>query len=69
MNLNNNDINEPINFNFTNDVIDFTGYIHGSLLDTEQLSSNLLNGPTSGNSTSLINGVYNIPILIKFGQT
>ena len=67
--LNNNDINEPINFNFTNDVIDFPGYIHGSLLDTNQLSSNLLNGPTSGNSSSLINGVYNIPILIKFGQT
>jgi hypothetical protein len=65
--INTNDVSTPVNFNFTNDIIDFPGYISGSLLNIGQLSQELLNGPISGNSTSLVNGIYNVPILIKFG--
>ena len=65
--LNQNDINQPVNFNFQNDVFSFPGYIVGSLIDKQNLSNALLNG-VSGGFTDMVNGDYNIPILIRIGN-
>ena len=61
------DINRPVNFNFTNGVFSFPGHISGSLADKNNLSAELLNGPKVGIS-SVENGEYNIPILIKISS-
>jgi hypothetical protein len=61
------DPNEPFkifNFNFINDSFAIPAYIDGQLLGN--LSDNLKNGPTGG-LNNLINGLYNIPILINIG--
>ena len=71
-NLSANDVDGPQTFDFTNDVIDFPAWINGTLLDNGSgisLSESLLNGPKFGNSSQLVDGQYNIPILIKFGST
>lgn len=65
--LNQNDINQPVNFNFQNDVFSFPGYIVGSLIDKQNLSNALLNG-VAGGFTDMVNGDYNIPILIRIGN-
>jgi hypothetical protein len=62
-----NDVNRPVNFNFTNGTFSFPGYISGSLIDKNNLSNGLLNGPKTGIS-SVENGEYNIPILIKINS-
>lgn len=62
-----NDVNRPANFNFTNGTFAFPGYIGGSLVDKNNLSTELLNGPKAGIS-SVENGEYNIPILIKINS-
>lgn len=62
-----NDVNRPANFNFTNGVFAFPCYISGSLVDKSNLSNELLNGPKTGIS-SVENGDYNIPILIKISS-
>lgn len=63
-NINTNDINNPVTFNFSDDFLAFPGYIAGQL-NTPGLSASLNNGPTGG--SALVNGTYNIPILIKIG--
>jgi hypothetical protein len=63
--LNANDVNEPVNFNFLDDSLAFPGYIAGSLVDLPNLSDDLKNGPMDGHA--MVNGVYNVPILIKIG--
>lgn len=63
--LNNNDVNVPVNFNFSNDTLAFPGYISGSLVDLANLSDDLKNGPVDGHA--MVNGLYNVPILIKIG--
>ena len=62
---NNNVVNTPVNFNFSNDTLAFPGYINGSLVDLANLSDDLKNGPNDGHA--LVNGLYNVPILIKIG--
>lgn len=62
-----NDVNRSVNFNFTNGIFAFPGYVSGSLLDKNNLSSELLTGHKSGIS-SVENGEYNIPILIKISS-
>ena len=63
--LNNNDVNVPVNFNFSNDTLAFPGFIAGSLVDLANLSDDLKNGPNDGHA--MVNGLYNVPILIKIG--
>lgn len=63
--LNADDINSPVPFNFSNDTLAFPGYINGSLVDLANLSDDLKNGPVDGHA--LVNGLYNVPILIKLG--
>ena len=71
VNTNNNigDISSWVNFDFNNISFDFPLHISGNLLLDSSLSSddiNLLqNGPNVG-GTSLVNGYYDIPILVKF---
>lgn len=63
--LNNNDVNEAVAFNFANDTLAFPGFIAGSLIDLPNLSDDLKNGPVDGHA--LVNGLYNVPILIRIG--
>ena len=65
--LNQDDISEPVNFNFNYDKIMFPGFVKGSLSNKNLLSPSLLNGPTHG-INSVVNGDYNIPILIVFSD-
>ena len=65
--LNQNDINQPVSFNFENDILSFPGFIVGSLMDKQNLSNSLLNG-VSGGYSEMINGDYNVPILIRLGE-
>ena len=71
VNTNNNigDISSWVNFDFNNISFDFPLHISGNLLLDSSLSSddiNLLqNGPNVG-GTSLVNGYYDIHILVKF---
>jgi hypothetical protein len=64
-----NDVSSWVNFNFNNISLDFPLHVSGSLLLDPSLTSNdinlLQNGPNVG-GTSLINGNYDIPILVKF---
>ena len=65
--LNANDVNAPVDFNFASDYIAFPGYVAGSLIDQPNLSADLLNGPADQSTHSLVNGAYNVPILIRLG--
>ena len=64
-----NDIDTAHNFNFNNTSWSFPVYLKGSLLDSisSSITGNLNNGPIVGGNT-LINGSYNIPILVIFKQ-
>lgn len=64
-NLSANDVNEAVNFNFDSDSLAFPGFIAGSLVDLANLSDDLKNGPNDG--AAMVNGLYNVPILIKIG--
>ncbi len=61
------DVSKSANFNFNYDKIAFPGYVRGSLSRKNLLSASLLNGPTHG-INSVVNGDYNIPILIMFSD-
>lgn len=69
----NDDINYPVNFNFNGLSLDFPLYLTGSLvLDNSLSPSELLelrNGPNLSGGTALVNGRYNVPILVKFKST
>jgi hypothetical protein len=65
--LSQDDITQPVNFNFTYDKIAFPGYIKGTLANKMSLSDALLNGPSHG-INSIINGEYNIPILLMISD-
>jgi hypothetical protein len=58
-------------FNFDGLTFDYPMQLHGSLILPVSLTNDernvLSNGPSVG-GTSLVNGSYNIPILIKFHQ-
>ena len=65
-----NDVNRIVNFNFDNLTFDFPMHVAGNLLlDNANLTTEersiLQNGPTVG-GTKLTNGVYNVPILVRF---
>lgn len=66
-----NDSDGIVNFNFSNLTFDYPLWVAGSLILDSSLTSAekslLLNGPNVG-GTSLANGVYNVPILIRFHQ-
>ena len=66
--LNANDVNVPVSFNFQNDTLVFPGYVTGSLVNKGQLSPELLNGPDDMSTHTVANGDYNVPILIKLCQ-
>jgi hypothetical protein len=63
------DVNTPVLFNFDGLTLDFPLYLSGRIILNNSLSqeerSILNNGPEVGGS-GLDNGVYNIPILVKF---
>jgi len=61
------DVDSPPNFNFNYDKIAFPGYIKGSLSNKNLLSSSLMNGPVHG-INSVVNGDYNIPILLMISD-
>ena len=65
--LSQDDITQPVSFNFTYDKIAFPGYIKGTLANKMSLSGSLLNGPPHG-INSVINGEYNIPILLMISD-
>ena len=65
--LKNDDLSKPVNFNFKYDKIAFPGYVKGSLSNKNLLSPSLLNGPVHG-INSVVNGDYNIPILIMISD-
>lgn len=64
-----NDVNQFVNFNFINLTFDYPMYLIGSLGLNSSMTpteiSALNNGPIVG-GTQLNNGLYNIPILIRF---
>ena len=55
--------NQVTNFDFSNDVLSFPAFISGVLT-----SSIISDGPNVGGNL-MINGSYNVPILIKIGNT
>jgi hypothetical protein len=63
------DINTYINFNFQDLTMDFPLYFSGNIGVDQSLTpderNNLLNGPVVGGN-QIINGAYNIPILLRF---
>jgi len=63
--------NKWVPFNFNGLTFDFPMYVAGNMLTDNTLTNdekNLLqNGPTIG-GTKLVNGSYNIPVLVKFHQ-
>lgn len=65
------DVGNWVNFNFGGLTFDFPLYVSGDMLLDPSLTPSeiaiLQNGPNVGGS-SLINGKYNIPILIRFHQ-
>ena len=63
--LNANDMDTPVSFNFQDDKLVFPGYITGSLMNKSGLSADLLNGPTDASTHQVVNGDYNIPILLR----
>jgi len=66
-----NDVTNWINFNFNGLTLDYPLYLSGNMLTDASLTSderNLVqNGPNVG-GTLLSNGLYNIPILVRFVQ-
>lgn len=66
--MNANDVNATVNFNFDADTLAFPGFLNGSLSGVpDTISADLANGPAEGNGgNQLINGLYNVPILFKF---
>lgn len=62
------DINQYINFNFNSLSIDFPMYFIGNILLNNNLlysQANLFQNGVNVGGTTLVNGLYNIPILIK----
>jgi len=68
VNLNANDVDTPVSFNFAADTLSFPSRIVGSLINPGRLSADLLNGPTDASGHQLVNGEYNIPVLIRLCQ-
>ena len=66
-NINTDDITAPVEFNFQQDILSFPGFIVGNLDDKSRLSNDLLAGPNVGGNL-MVNGEYNIPILIRVGN-
>jgi hypothetical protein len=68
---NNYDVQSWVNFNFDGLTFDFPLYVTGNMILDPSLTSTeinvLQNGPNVG-GTSLVNGHYNIPILVRFHQ-
>ena len=64
--INANDVNTTVDFNFAGDVLSFPGFITGNLVDEPNLSADLKNGPNVGGN-QMLNGDYNVPILIRIG--
>ena len=66
-----NDVTNWVNFNFNGLTFDYPLYLAGNMLTDASLTNderNLVqNGPSVG-GTVLANGVYNVPILIRFTQ-
>jgi hypothetical protein len=68
-----NDVNGAVKFNFQGLFFDFPLYLNGDMYDAGNLNSSvtpdelsvLANGPNVGGSV-LANGVYNVPILVRF---
>ena len=56
---------DVINFDFRNTYWDFPIYLKGHVLNDLGIENNTFNGPNMGGST-IINGIYNIPILLRF---
>lgn len=66
--LNANDVNAAVNFNFDSDTLAFPGFLNGTITGIpNSVSADLANGPVEGNGgNQLVNGLYNVPILFKF---
>lgn len=68
---NGNDVNGWVNFNFNSFTFDYPLYVSGNILTDASLTNderNLVqNGPNVG-GTVLANGLYNIPVLVRFTQ-
>ena len=66
-----NDVDNWVNFNFNGMTFDYPLFLTGNMITDPSLTEgevNLItNGPNVG-GTSLVNGIYNIPILIRFTQ-
>ena len=70
-----NDLNDGsekwVPFNFNGLTFDFPMFLSGNMITSNSLTNEerelLQNGPNVG-GTTLINGSYNIPILVKFHQ-
>ena len=66
-----NDVDNWINFNFDGMTFDYPLYLTGNMLTDPSITpaelSLITNGPNVG-GTKLVNGLYNIPILIRFTQ-
>jgi hypothetical protein len=63
--LNANDVDAPVSFNFQQDTLVFPGYVAGSLVNKAGLSPELLNGPVDMSGHMVANGDYNVPILLR----
>ena len=65
------DVDNWVNFNFNGLTFDFPLFVDGNMLLDPSLTPSeiaiLHNGPNVG-GTSLVNGLYNIPILVRFHQ-
>jgi hypothetical protein len=67
-----NDVTNWVNFNFFGFTFDYPLNLYGNVIYDPSIPPNelalLKNGPSVGNvnSTSLVDGVYNIPILVRF---
>jgi hypothetical protein len=68
-NASSNDVNGWVNFNFVNLTFDYPLFVSGNILLNSSLTPGeinvLQNGPNVG-GTLLVNGAYNIPILVRF---
>lgn len=68
--INGNDVDVNVPFDFSGLTLDFPLFLKGNLNLDSSLSgpdrNELNNGPALNGGTELVNGVYNIPILVKF---
>jgi len=66
-----NDVDNWVNFNFNGMTFDYPLFLTGNMITDPSLTEDevnlITNGPNVG-GTSLVNGIYNIPILIRFTQ-